>query len=123
MRQGEFTLFQQVGGKGYYGKVRLECEPLDHPECIIKFDTCCSPEWRIGTEFGIMYGWELFRRSCPEIKGLSVRVLEIRGQFADTTNLVMAFVSANALWKALDWLPPKPPSLDPKTGTFTFSKY
>lgn len=123
MRQGEFVLIQQAGSKGYYGEVRLQVELLDQRGCDIQFDTSCIEEWRIGVEFGIVYGWELFQRSHPERKGLSVKVLKIKGQFADTTNLVMAFVSANALWKALEWLPPKPPSFDPKTGVFSFSKY
>ena len=123
MRQGEHALTQQVGSKGYYGEVRLAVDLRDDPGYAIDFDRACVPEWKVGVEFGIVYGWELFRRNCPGAKGLSVKVLEIKGKPADTSNLVIAFVSANALWKALEWTPPKLPTLDPKTGYFTFSKY
>jgi hypothetical protein len=123
MKHGEHALFKQVGGKGYYGKVGLTVELLDRPGLIIDFAPACTADWSVGVQFGIVYGWELFGRAYPEAKGLSVEVVEIEGKPVDTTNLVMAFVTASALWNALDWSPPKPPVLDAKTGCFTFSKY
>jgi hypothetical protein len=123
MAQEEFTLIQQVGGKGYYGKVRLGVDTADSVGITIHLDETSGNDWRVGAEFGIVYGWEIYRRHQPKVKGLSVRVLEITGKVIDTTNLVIAFVAANALWKALVWTPPKPPVFDPKTGFFSFSKY
>ena len=116
MKQGEHTLVQQIGSKGYYGKVRLGVESVD-PVCIsVDFDAMCGQDWRIGTTLRIVYAWDLYRRSHTDTNGLDVRVLEITGKPADSTNLVVAFVAANALWKALEWTPPKPPVFDPKQG-------
>lgn len=123
MKHGEFTLIQQLGSKGYYGKVRLAVDPVDTLSVVIDFDEACGHDWHTGAQFGVIYGWELYRRSQPLMKGLKVRVLEITGKPADTTNLVIAFVASHALWKALEWSPLKPPTFDPKSGCFTFSKY
>jgi hypothetical protein len=123
MKEGEYTLIRQSGSKGYYGTVRLAVGALDSVSMSIDFAETCGHDWRIGTQFGLMYGWELYRRSLPETKGLKVRVHEIAGKPADTTNLVMAYVAACALWEALEWSPPKPPVFDADGGSFTFSKY
>lgn len=116
-------LAQQIGSKGYFGKIRLAVEPVNSMTITVAFDETYCQDWRIGTEFGIVYGWELYRRSQPVMKGLRVQVVEICGKPADTTNLVVAFVAAHALWDALEWAPPKAPVFDPKGGCFTFSKY
>lgn len=123
MSQGEYTFRHQQGAKGYYGIVRLEVTTSEGRGLTIAFDEKAALDWRIGVQFGITYGWEIFTSRQPNGKRLDVRVLEITGQAVDTTNLLIAFVAANALWKALEWTPPKPPAFDPKTGCFTFSKY
>lgn len=122
MREGEYTLQQQRGAKGYFGKVRLEIEMQQLPECSISFLTSCDSKWKLGVEFGLVYGYDLFQRSDVNMSGVAVRVLEVIGQPVDTTCLVMAFVSAHAIWKALEWIPVKCPVFDPKTGHFTFPK-
>jgi hypothetical protein len=123
MNKGEYTLKQQMGSKGYFGMVRLVQSQHDSPGLTIVFDDKCSSEWRIGVEFGITHAWEIFARTQSGRRDMRVCVLETMGQTVDTSNLVMAFVSANALWNALGWVPPKPPAFDPKTGCFTFSKF
>src|SRR5262249_44560392 len=108
--------------KGYYGKVHLEVQSQDTSGCIVNFIDKCDLYWRVGVEFGIVHGWELWQSHQSHRRGLFVKVLEVTGQMVDTNNLVIAFVAAYALWKALGWTPPKPPSFDPKTGCFTFAK-
>jgi hypothetical protein len=51
-----------------------------------------------------------------------VRVLHIGGHAVDTTNVVIAFVAAQATYKALGVEPTKKPEFDANTGNFTFPK-
>jgi hypothetical protein len=119
---GEYTLQDQRGAKGYYGKVRLEVAPQDTPGIRIRFVEKCDPIWRTGIELGITYGWELWQREQGQLKGINVEVVEVTGQMVDTNSIVMAFVAANAFWKGLDWVASRPPTFDAKTGCFTFPK-
>lgn len=122
MNEGEYTLQHQRGAKGYYGKIRLRVTSQDGSGLGIHFQEQCPLNWRIGVAFGIMYGWERLQRELCQTNGLTVEVLEVTGQPVDTNNLVMAFVSANALWNALGWSPSEPPVFDLQTGCFTFPK-
>jgi hypothetical protein len=123
MKNGEFVLAKQLGSKGYYGRIRLAVEPTISRMLTVDFQAGTEQQWRSGAEFGIVYGWELYHRGHPAVGGLQVRVLEIHSQPVDTTNLVIAFVAANALWNALEWLPTRLPTFDLKNGIFSFPKW
>jgi hypothetical protein len=123
MVEGHFKLACQSGGKGYYGEVRLATRSVCDRGLVIDFAPGCEAHWRIGAEFGITYGWELVQFSRSRGNGLVVTVLDIRGQPVDTTNLVVAFVAANALWNALGSAPEHSPSFDATNGRFTFPKF
>jgi hypothetical protein len=123
MKSGEFTLKEQSGPKGYFGKVRLDLKPRDGSGTVVTFDESCETSWRVAVQFGITYGWELFSWGKAAPQGLEIAVREIKGQMVDTNSIVVAFVAAHALWNGLEWTPPRPPVLDPKRACFTFSKY
>jgi hypothetical protein len=122
MTTGSHALTQQVGSKGYFARVSVTVEEADLPNCEVDFAGDNSSIWAAGAIFGAIYAWEIYLRSKPAKSGLRVRIVELEGVPADTSNLVVAYVSAFAVWSALAWQPTKLPTFDPKTGFFCFSK-
>ena len=123
MGRGEEKLATQVGPKGYYGKVTVEAEPEDTDgEVTVDFDPSISERWKSGASFGIDYVLEHVTKRTLFPKGGRVRVLQIGGHEVDTNNVVIAFVAAHALYKALGVQPTKKPEFDKETGTFMFPK-
>jgi hypothetical protein len=123
MVRGEDKLAIQVGAIGYFGKVTVESEPEDRDgEVIVDFDPSVPDEWKSGASFGVDYVLEHIATRTHFPNGGRVRVLSIGGHPVDTNNVVIAFVAANALYKALGILPTMKPEFDKNTGTFTFPK-
>ena len=123
MGRGEDRLAVQVGPKGYYGKVTVEAEPSDRSgDVTVDFDSSISNQWKTGASFGIEYALEHVTTRTLFPNGLRVRVLHVTGHPVDTNSVVIAFVAANALYKALGVEPTKRPEFDKNTGTFTFPK-
>ena len=123
MGHGEHKLATQVGPKGYFGKVTVEAEALDRGGAVtVDFDASISEEWKSGASFGIGYVLEHINTRTVFPNGGRVRILSIGGHPVDTNSVVIAFVAANALYKALGIEPTKKPEFDKNTGTFTFPK-
>ncbi|MSU79630.1 MAG: hypothetical protein EXS16_16265 [Gemmataceae bacterium] len=123
MGRADEKLAVQVGSKGYFGKVSLEAEAEDRGGNVtVDFDPSISGEWRTGASFGIDYALDHVTRRSLFPKGGRVRVLSIGGHAVDTTNVVIAFVAANAIYKALGVQPIKRPEFDKNTGVFSFPK-
>ena len=119
---GDYSLQYQRGAKGYYGKIFLEVNFLKTQGIKVQFRENCDSNWRIGIEFGIKYGWEQYQNEQQSIGGTLVEIIEVSWQMVDSNSIVMAYVTANAFWKAINWLPKKPIYFDQKTGSFSFSK-
>ena len=123
MRLAEETLAVQVGLKGYSGKVAVEPELVDGDgEVDVDFEPTNSKRWRSGASFGIQYVLEHVSKRKLFPKGGRVRVLSIGGHEVDTNNVVIAFVAAHALAKAIGVQPRKLPAFDKDTGIFSFPK-
>ena len=123
MGRADNELATQVGSKGYFGKVTVEAEPVDgNGEVHVDFEPTISKRWRSGASFGIEYVLEQIAKRRLFPKGGRVRVLHIGGHDVDTNNVVIAFVAAHSLSKALGVQPSKQPTFDQNTGTFSFPK-
>ncbi len=123
MGRGEDKFAVQIGPRGYFGKVAVEAAPEDRGgEVTVDFDPSVPDEWKSGASFGIGYVLEHITTQTLFPNGGRVRVLSIGGHSVDTTNVVIAFVAANALYKALGMQPTKKPEFDRNTGSFTFPK-
>lgn len=123
MGRGEDKLAVQVGPKGYFGKVTVEAEQVDGDgEVSVAFASSISERWKSGAAFGIEYVLEHITTRTLFPTGGRVRVLDIAGHPVDTNNVVIAFVAAQALYKALGVQPVKKPEFDKNTGAFTFPK-
>lgn len=123
MGRGDDKLATQIGAKGYFGQVTVEAEPLDgNGEVIVDFESATSERWRTGALFGIHYVLDHVAKRKLFPKGGRVRVLQIGGHDVDTNNVVIAFVAAQALYKALGVQPTIRPEFDATSGTFSFPK-
>ncbi len=123
MGRGEDKLAVQVGPRGFYAKVAVEAEPLaGDGDVTVDFDPSISEEWKSGASFGIDYVLEQIATRSLFPAGGRVRVLSIAGHAVDTNRVVIAFVAANALCKALGVQSAKKPEFDKNAGTFTFPK-
>ena len=123
MGQGEDKLATQVGPKGYFGQVTVQAELVDGDGDVnVDFAPTISDRWRSGASFGIHYVLDHIAKRKLFPKGGVVRVLHIGGHEVDTNNVVIAFVAAQALCKALGVQPTKRPIFDKDTGTFSFPK-
>jgi hypothetical protein len=123
MGRGEDKLAAQIGPKGYFGKVTVEAEQVDGDgEVTVDFDPTNAKRWRSGASFGVEYVLEHITKRKLFPKGGRVRVVYIEGHEVDTNNVVIAFVAAHALYKALGVEPAKRPAFDENTGVFSFPK-
>lgn len=125
MGRGEERLATQVGPKGYFGQVTLEAEPFTeniNGELDVEFEASGAKRWQSGATFGIEYVLEHVAKRKLFPKGGRIRVISIGGHEVDTNNVVIAFVAAHALSKALGVQPRKLPLFDSDTGTFSFPK-
>jgi hypothetical protein len=125
MKRGEYKLADQVGEKGYFGKVALEIEMDDGSGAVsIDFDAANARDWQTGARFGIDYVLEHIPKKKLFPKGARIHVDSIQGHAVDTTSAVIAFAAANALLRALglDAVPSKTkrPNFDREKGLFVF---
>ena len=118
--QATHKLSVQHGKWGYFGIVQLDVDLNPNIRGVHIEFAVADPEWRAGVEFGITYAHEKVIGNQPP--GANVRVLEARGHIVDSSQVLMAFVAANAFCKAIDVAPPPGLRLDEETGKFIFPK-
>ena len=117
-KQGSHILAGREGTHGYYASVILEVEPdAQHGGVSVAFAQGVD-RYLAGLTFGVTYAYE----KSGMKDGARVRVLELRGHVVDTTEMVVAFAAAYAMWDALGVVPAREPELDAKTGLFSFAK-
>jgi len=123
MWRGEDKLAVQVGQVGHYGTVIVEAEPVDCDGALtLDFDPSVPDKFKCAALFGIEYALEHLSQRTHFPNGGRVRVLHIGSNPVDTKSVVIAFVAANAMYKALGIEPTKKPAFDKETGMFTFPK-
>ena len=123
MARGEFRIADQIGSKGYYGQVTLETETTEvGGDVAISFDPPSTSRWMNGARFGIDYVLDHIPKRKYFPSGGKVHVLCIEGHEVDTNNVVIAYVAARALCRALGVELTKQPTFDAASGTFNFPK-
>ncbi|MGO9923692.1 MAG: hypothetical protein ACLQIB_54435 [Isosphaeraceae bacterium] len=123
MARGEFKIAKQSGPRGYFGRVSLDVEPGEGSGPEVVFDRTCAPRWQSGVRFGIEYVFEHIPKRKDFPRGMRVHVDCIEGHEVDTSNTLIAYVTANALFQALGIDEPKKrPSLDEDRGLVVFPK-
>ena len=93
MQSTTYTIAEQVGEFGIYGKVELRCEITKD---FGKLNVRCSSEfarWQPGILFGATYFLEHSMKSI----GLELEIVNIEFNDVDTNNTVIAYVVFQAL--------------------------
>ena len=124
MARGEYEVATQAGGRGYFGKVTLDVHQGGRAGTVeVDFDAEHASQWQSGARFGIDYMLERIQRRSLLPTGAKIHVDSIQGHDVDTNNVVIAYVTAYALMRALGIEPPtKSPRLDSDLGLFIFPK-
>jgi hypothetical protein len=123
MGTGEFKLAKQVGQMGFYAHVGLSAEPNDNGEVVVEFAEKSGSEWRSGARFGIDYALEHALKETKYQDGLIIRVQMIHGMVCDTTDSLVAYAAARAVFQALGIERTNAmPNFDPDRGVVEFSK-
>lgn len=121
MKQAEYRIAIQADGTGLFAKVILSASLTDKQNGLnVVCETKDGKQWLSAVNFGIIYAWEQIFHRRKHFKGLTVKIDEITGTIVDTREIAMAYVSAMALWKALEIYPEELPIFDRTTRTFTF---
>ena len=98
-------------------------ERNDNGEVVVEFDEKLGNEWRSGARFGIDYALEHVPRETIYPDGLIVRVQMVHGMVCDTTDLLVAYAAARAVFQALGIEQTNAtPQFDPERGVVEFLK-
>ena len=121
MNQAEYKIAVQSDGISLFAKVTLSASLTNEQNGLnVICESVYGKEWLSAVNFGILYAWEQIFHRRKHFKGLTVKIDEIAGTPLDTREIAMVYVSAMALWKALDIYPEEMPNFDRITRTFTF---
>jgi hypothetical protein len=120
VKNAGFTIAIQYEEWGYFATVDIAVDLSGTSSILVEFADAVDEQWRDALKFGIRYAWEHIGNSCSA--GLRVKVEYVEWNPVDTTQLVVAYTAAMALWKALEVAPTRLPYVDAKEGTIAFPK-
>lgn len=118
---GSATLMRQVGGRGYFARVRLEVT-LSNPGHRFEIDDTVTDRWFMpAVEVGVNYAWLRLLSEGQKPPSVSVRVLELATMTVDTSEMQVVYVSALALCDGLSMSLREPIVIDFVTRRVSFS--
>jgi len=124
-RQGQFKLAVQREQIAYFGVISIDVDLSDDGELTIthKYDDVL--QWMDSIRFGFVYAREKLQ-SLGVVStdgGLRIKIIDARWAPAiDTTQVIMAYVAAQALFDCFEVAPTPYLSFDDSTGVFGFHK-
>jgi len=120
---GTAKLTQQVGGKGYFGEIELEAI-IDEGErsLAIEFVANGADQWREAAIVGVRNALSQLPSKVTYGKTVTVRIKSLNWQTADTTDMVVVFVAAKAVFNLFDAQPRQSPEFMASFGAFVFPK-
>ena len=121
---GQFRIAEQQDPWSVFAEVTVDVATRDQSDQsgILIDCTAVDPNWRPGATFGAHYALDHIPTSRWNGRIPSVTIRTVRTHLVDTTNMVMAYAVAHAVWRALDGAPEEAPMFDPETRRFIFPK-
>ena len=115
--KAEYSIKRQIGGRGFFGRVYLECVPQSISGLILDIDKN-SIEWKPSIEFACSY----FLEHSYNHKGIKVNILEIHDNPVDTSSTIIVFIIIKALESILGKKDISLVEFNEHTGKFIFEK-
>ncbi len=121
MNQADYRLATQSGGRGLFAKVVLSAALTNEQKGLnITFEKAEGKHWNSAVNFGVRYAYEQIFNDTGSSRGLVVKIDEIIYSEVDTKEIAVVYVSAMAVWKALNIYPKELPNFDNEKRIFTF---
>ena len=92
-----FEYKKLINETGFYGRIQLEVNKRTERGVSVKY--AGDSQWQNAIEFAVAYFYERYQKA--EKGGLDVVIKELNTQIVDTSNMVIFFVTVNALYRAL----------------------
>jgi hypothetical protein len=99
--KGEFKIKEKIG-KPIYAHIKLTVTENVEMKLKVNFDNNLSYEYEQAIEFGILYYFQQYLRYVKKT-GLTVHINYVHGMPVDTTTIVLAYSSIQAMANALSF--------------------
>ncbi len=121
MNRADYRLATQSGGRGLFARVILSAALTNEQKGLnIIYENTEGTIWNSAVGFGVNYAYEQIFFDTSSFSGLTVKINEIIGTIVDTKEIAMVYVSAMAVWKALNIYPKELPIFDNEKRIFIF---
>jgi hypothetical protein len=102
MIRSHYKICKQINQVGLYAEIDMTIERRGFKTLVdVHFDSKIENEFRSSLAFGCAYAWEHVPSAKKELGGVAIKIIYFDWQICDTTCLLAAYVSANAVWKGL----------------------
>ena len=120
---GTARLSAQDGGKGYFALVELDATIQEgDPSLTVHFEAHDADRWREAAIVGIRNAWRQLPSKLTAKTQATVRITKVDWQPADTTDIVVVYVAAQAIFDLFDVSPRQRPEFLQSFGCFLFPK-
>ena len=116
----DFRLALQRGEWCIFAAVRVRAERLPQRQFSLEIPAKVLPEWELGIRYGFGLLRECVSRAGETSSGVAVEILEFSGQPVDTTISAAAYVTFQAICRALSLRVSEAFRFDRTTGCFCF---
>ena len=118
-KQSKFAFLRQEGQIGYYATVILHVERQSIME--IQYGDSCDPSWESAARFGVSYALGQLAKTEGDV-AFRIVIEKVLGHEIDTTDVIVAYAAAHALWDAIESKSEFPIAFHAEHGTFVFPR-
>lgn len=115
--QTTYQIAEQIGQRGYYAQVTIDCLLLKESKLII-----CKNEQVEKWQNAISFACDYFYHHLKMDQGLQVNIIEIDDNPVDTSPIIVVFVLIKAIEKHLKLNTASLVEFDKTSGKFVFAK-
>jgi len=120
---GTARLSSQNGGRGYFAVVELEADIRDGEQSLtIEFVAQNASRWKEAAIVGVRNAWKQVPSKFTAKSQVNVIITKVDWQPGDTTDIVVVYVAALAVFDMFDVSPRQRPEFVESFGCFLFAK-